>query len=312
MRDLLSRLDAITNETALDPKNPKADYDAKKKALYDLEMDPKVDKDAVQQRKQDLEREAKAKGVFEIGDEFGISFTEDLELVSEIVDILEDGIVIELDDYAIDVLQSNNVLMHEGEIEETEAQKGVDGKRCWKGYRRMGTKMKGGKRVDNCVKVSEGKMKDVAMDLKELSDAEFKEKYGKSKDEMKIALEGKESSARMRLMKALDDVETRKKFAKGEIRIPTPDERKEKEDKVKEAEYQGRKVPLGKPMQGDVKKFKVYVKNPKGNVVKVNFGDPNMRIKKSNPARRKSFRARHNCASPGPRHKARYWSCRKW
>lgn len=79
-----------------------------------------------------------------------------------------------------------------------------------------------------------------------------------------------------------------------------------------EAEYQGRNVKLGKPMQGDVKKFKVYVKNPKGNVVKVNFGDPNMRIKKSNPARRRSFRARHNCDNPGPRHKARYWSCRKW
>ena len=79
-----------------------------------------------------------------------------------------------------------------------------------------------------------------------------------------------------------------------------------------EAEYQGRKVKLNKPMRGDVKKFKVYVKNPKGNVVKVNFGDPNMRIKKSNPARRKSFRARHNCDNPGPKHKARYWSCRKW
>ena len=79
-----------------------------------------------------------------------------------------------------------------------------------------------------------------------------------------------------------------------------------------EAEYQGRKVKLNKPMQGDVKKFKVYVKNPKGNVVKVNFGDPNMRIKKSNPARRRSFRARHNCDNPGPKHKARYWSCRKW
>ena len=78
-----------------------------------------------------------------------------------------------------------------------------------------------------------------------------------------------------------------------------------------EAEYQGRKVPLGKPMRGDVKKFKVYVK--KGDkVVKVNFGDPNMKIKKSNPERRKSFRARHRCATPGPRHKARYWSCRKW
>lgn len=82
---------------------------------------------------------------------------------------------------------------------------------------------------------------------------------------------------------------------------------------LEEAEYRGRNVPLGKPMRGDVKKFKVYVKDPKtGNVKKVNFGDPNMRIKKSNPKRRKSFRARHNCANPGPRTKARYWSCRKW
>ena len=92
-----------------------------------------------------------------------------------------------------------------------------------------------------------------------------------------------------------------------------------KEDQpIKEAEYQGRKVKLGKIMQGDAKKFKVYVKNPKGNVVKVNFGQGGdakggtMRIRKSNPGARKSFRARHNCDSPGPRHKARYWSCRKW
>ena len=81
---------------------------------------------------------------------------------------------------------------------------------------------------------------------------------------------------------------------------------------IEEAEYQGRKVKLGKPMQGDVKKFKVYVKNNKGNVVKVNFGQKGMNIKKSNPKRRKSFRARHNCDNPGPRYKARYWSCRKW
>jgi len=83
-------------------------------------------------------------------------------------------------------------------------------------------------------------------------------------------------------------------------------------ESVQEAEYQGRKVPLGKPMQGDVAKSKVYVKNAKGNVVKVNFGDKNMTIKKNNPARRKSFRARHNCDNPGPRWKARYWSCRAW
>jgi hypothetical protein len=81
---------------------------------------------------------------------------------------------------------------------------------------------------------------------------------------------------------------------------------------VNEAEYQGREVKLNKPMQGDVKKFKVYVKNDKGNVVKVNYGDPNMRIKKNNPERRKSFRARHNCDNPGPKWKARYWSCKKW
>jgi len=87
---------------------------------------------------------------------------------------------------------------------------------------------------------------------------------------------------------------------------------KEYKSDINEAEYQGRDVKLGKIMQGDVKKFKVYVKNPKGNVVKVNFGAKGMNIKKNNPERRKSFRARHNCDNPGPRHKARYWSCRKW
>lgn len=84
-------------------------------------------------------------------------------------------------------------------------------------------------------------------------------------------------------------------------------------DLVYEAEYRGRKVTLNKPTRGDVKKFKVYVKDPKTkNVKKVNFGDKNMRIKKSNPKRRKSFRARHNCKNPGPKTKARYWSCKKW
>ena len=92
----------------------------------------------------------------------------------------------------------------------------------------------------------------------------------------------------------------------------------EDDEDLDEAEYRGRKVKLGKPMRGDVKKFKVYVKNDKGNVVKVNFGQGGdakggtMRIRKSNPKARASFRARHNCDNPGPRWKARYWSCRKW
>lgn len=79
----------------------------------------------------------------------------------------------------------------------------------------------------------------------------------------------------------------------------------------KAAEYQGRKVTLNKPFRtpDGPKKFSVYVKNDKGNVVKVNFGDPNMKIKKNIPERRKSFRARHNCDNPGPKYKARYWSC---
>ena len=87
---------------------------------------------------------------------------------------------------------------------------------------------------------------------------------------------------------------------------------------LQEAEYQGRKVKLNKIMQGDAKKFKVYVKNPKGNVVKVNFGQGGkakggtMRIRKSNPKARANFRARHNCDNPGPKHKARYWACRTW
>ena len=87
---------------------------------------------------------------------------------------------------------------------------------------------------------------------------------------------------------------------------------KEYKPDVNEAEYQGRDVKLNKPMAGDVKKFKVYVKNPKGNVVKVNFGQKGVRIKKDNPERKKSFRARHNCDSPGPRTGARYWSCKAW
>jgi len=87
---------------------------------------------------------------------------------------------------------------------------------------------------------------------------------------------------------------------------------KEHRSEINEAEYQGRDVKLGKIMQGDVKKFKVYVNNDKGNVVKVNFGQKGMTIKKDNPGARKSFRARMNCDSPGPRWKARYWSCRKW
>lgn len=81
---------------------------------------------------------------------------------------------------------------------------------------------------------------------------------------------------------------------------------------ITEAEYQGKKVTLNNPVRGGTKKFYVFVKNEKGNVVKVSFGDPNMEIKRDDPARRKNFRARHNCDNPGPKWKARYWSCYQW
>jgi hypothetical protein len=243
MRDLLSKLNSLISETGL---RDQEDLQAKRKALQDLQLDPIASEDpairqAIVQRKADLEKEAKSKGftededLYQIGDDFGISFNEDFEIGTEIVDILEDGVLVNLDETALEFLAQQGFTFEEVQLDE-EKQKGVDGKACWKGYKRMGTKQKGGKTVDNCVK-----------------------------------------------MEDLD-----------------------------EAEYQGRNVPLGKPMAGDVKKSKVYVKGPKGNVVKVNFGDKKMRIKKSNPSRRKSFRARHNCANPGPRHKARYWSCRAW
>jgi hypothetical protein len=98
-------------------------------------------------------------------------------------------------------------------------------------------------------------------------------------------------------------------------RIPPKNE----DEELNEAEYQGRKVQLGKPMQGDIKKFKVYVKNDKGKVVKVNFGfggksakGKRMVIKAKNPKARAAYRARHNCKNPGPRWKANYWSCKAW
>lgn len=226
MRDILSKLDQLISETSLeDLKNlPGADDPIIAKAIADKE------------KEQAEEGEQQDEDLYQIGDEFGISFSEDFEIGAEIVDILEDGIVINLDYDAMEMLANEGISFIDVQLDE-EKQKGVDGKACWKGYKRMGTKQKGGKTVDNCVKMGED---------------------------------------------------------------------------LDEAEYQGRKVQLGKPMKGDVKKSKVYVRGPKGNVVKVNFGDKKMRIKKSNPNRRKSFRARHNCSNPGPRWKARYWSCRAW
>jgi hypothetical protein len=153
---------------------------------------------------------------------------------------------------------------------------------CWDGYKQVGGKMKNGKMVPNCVPVNE--------DIDSDDDVNYglvePEEYDVEDEDME------------------DFISFMRNYSKelNEGGCPC----------LFEAEYQGREVKLGKPMAGDVKKFKVYVKNPSGNVVKVNFGQKGVKIKKNNPDRRRSFRARHNCDSPGPRHKARYWSCRKW
>ena len=163
---------------------------------------------------------------------------------------------------------------------------------CWDGYKQVGMKDKNGRMVPNCVPISE--------DINDDDDVNYglvePEEYDVEDEDME------------------DFISFMRAYSKDLNEATCPC--------MHEAEYQGREVKLGKPTAGDVKKFKVYVKNPAGNVVKVNFGhggssaaskgEKTMRIRKSNPKARKSFRARHNCDSPGPRHKARYWSCRKW
>ncbi len=319
MRDLLSKLDAIVSETALKDKE---DLDAKRKALDDLESDPVASQDpeisaAIDQRRSDLEREAKAKGFsedFEIGDDFGISFSEDFEIATEITDILEDGIVIDLDDIALDMLAKEGLVFLDGEVIREEKQKGVDGKACWKGYKRMGTKQKGGKTVDNCVKMEDHGPEDPKDPV---NYGEYDREGDMAKDDLRtINSAAKELYAildadenlpewvQAKITKAVDYIDTVRDYMKANKYAEDID--------MDEAKYRGKEVPLGKKLPGDVKKSKVYVRKPNGNIVKVNFGDKKMRIKKSNPKRRKSFRARHNCKNPGPRWKARYWSCRSW
>ena len=158
---------------------------------------------------------------------------------------------------------------------------------CWTGYEAIGMKDKNGKKVPNCVPVKESVLNpnDPHEDYKEKSKVLHQLSLDKNVDQKEVT------------QRKLD---LDKEYAKI------------KED-LDEATYQGKTVPLNKPMAGDVKKSKVYVDpDGDGKAKKVNFGDKNMTIKKNIPARRKSFRARHNCENPGPKDKARYWSCKAW
>jgi len=219
---------------------------------------------------------------------------------------------------------------------------------CWKGYKVGDPKTKissrTGKRVNNCVPINELSLN--SNDVREFLEYAEKQKYpfldyGSFKILKSDVLEDN-GSLFNELRQELENIDpnwrdkvsnVNEAFFIGEDDIDEYDVENEQDikefiefmreyqqqlneadcDCLLEAKYQGRTVPLGKPMRGDSKKFKVYVKNPKtGKVIKVNFGAKGMNIKKNNPKRRKAFRARHNCANPGPRTKARYWSCRKW
>ncbi len=286
MRDLLSKLDKIVAEET---------------TLQDLEQHPMAkdpviakaiaDKKRQEQPEETLENDDVSEDIFQIGDDFGISFTEDFEIATEISDILEDGILIDLDEHAIELLQKEGITFVDVDLNE-EKKKDEAGQSCWTGYRKVGTKpgtgRNKGKRVNDCEKIGE--------------ETELEEKSYPFAGRAVGHKEGPAGQWRNKGPKANRPAQT------GDLVGGT----ESVEHDVDEAKYQGREVPLGKPMAGDVKKSKVYVRGPKGNVVKVNFGDKKMKIKKSNPKRRKSFRARHNCANPGPRWKARYWSCRAW
>jgi len=207
---------------------------------------------------------------------------------------------------------------------------------CWKGYKMVGMKSKDGATVPNCVPIKENDESNNYMFWQNLKTIHHATGELLKMDSNKIdtLLSDGNGWAIDHISTSTDDVEEVYHFVENKINdcckdsedehtIRTDEELFEflqflKKDSLinenlKESEYRGRKVKLNKPMRGDVKKFKVYVKDPKsGNIKKVNFGDPKMRIKKSNPKRRKSFRARHRCETPGPKTKARYWSCRKW
>ena len=147
--------------------------------------------------------------------------------------------------------------------------------------------------------------------MKRAKGEEIEEKAPDTADAMKRYRAGKAGFTDIAHLKATGKIKradgTKKKSPKYE-----ESELNEWGEVTEKAEYDGRPVDLNNPTKGDRKKYKVYVKNEKGNVVKVEFGDPNMEIKRDDPGRRANFRARHNCDNPGPKYKARYWSCKFW
>lgn len=190
----------------------------------------------------------------------------------------------------------------------------AEAKPCWKGYKQIGMKEKDGRQVPNCVPINE----DIIDGKIECEKCGWKWDLVDGGQEPYICHKCDHDNSNQ-----IDeyDVENEQDLKEFITFIKEYTQLLAEADCgcVNEAEYHGRKVTLGKPMQGDIKKFKVYVKNNKGKVVKVNFGfggksakGKRMVIKAKNPKRRSAYRKRHHCDNPGPRWKANYWSCKKW
>jgi hypothetical protein len=196
-------------------------------------------------------------------------------------------------------------------------------KSCWKGYIARGTKKKGDRMVPNCVPLEEeaGQEKEMIQGIAEIlrgvKDVDNRKKLAiKQLSQLKsegITIDEEEFFTMCDIDVEEYDVEDAQDI-KEFVSFMKENYSRLNEGKLEEAEYQGRKVTLGKPFltPDGPKKRSVYVKNAKGNVVKVNFGQKGVAIKKHLPKHRKSYRARHGCSSPGPRWKANYWSCKAW
>ena len=196
-------------------------------------------------------------------------------------------------------------------------------KSCWKGYIARGTKKKGDRMVPNCVPLEEegGHEKEMIEGIAEILRGVKDENNRKElaiAELSKLKSEGINVDEEQFLSMCdidvdeydVDDSEDAKQF----VSFMQENYSQLNEGLLEEAEYKGRKVTLGKPFltPDGPKKRSVYVKNDKGNVVKVNFGQKGVAIKKHLPKHRKSYRARHGCKNPGPRWKANYWSCKAW
>jgi hypothetical protein len=335
MRDLLSILDAISDsdltkineqqeptESQMDKSisdlykdvygyRPDRDWgenwmrknEDEKRRVYDQLADMlAADDDGIEDPREYAERSAdldaehygKSESIFQIGDEFGISLSEDFEIAASVIGIADKAVIISLDETAIQYLSDNGFIFEE--LSEAKANANFDAEDIMKLQTLDDVESMKEKALELISKPSRRPMKPEKVEWfkNALSNMTGKDQVIKLMYDLLLSGEG------------FGVIGSRSSMR------PSGYRQRFNDSITNEAEYQGRKVELNKPMAGDVKKSKVYVKGPKGNVVKVNFGDKTMRIKKSNPARRKSFRARHNCANPGPRHKARYWSCRAW